>query len=148
MPWKECHVVDERVRFVRRLLDGEAMSGLCAEFGISRKTGYKIFQRYQQIGVRGLSDRSRRPYRHANQLPEAVEAVIVRLKKDRPTWGAPKIRERLRQRWPDIPSPAISTVHAVLDRHGLVTHRRRRRRPRLTGDPAGGGRPPQRPLVR
>jgi hypothetical protein len=50
-------------------------------------------------------------------------------------WGAPKIRERLRQRWPDIPCPAISTVHAVLDRHALVTHRRRRRRPRLTGTP-------------
>ena len=135
MPWKECHVVDERVRFVRRLLDGESMTGLCEEFGISRKTGYKIFQRYQQIGVRGLSDRSRRPYRHANQLPAAVEAVIVRLKKDRPSWGAPKIRERLRQRWPDIPCPAISTVHAVLDRQGLVAHRRRRRRPRLTGTP-------------
>ena len=135
MPWKECHVVDERVRFVRRLLDGEAMTALCEEFGISRKTGYKIFQRYQQIGVRGLTDRSRRPYRHANQLPGAVEALIVRLKKDRPTWGAPKIRERLRQRWPEIAAPAISTVHAVLDRHGLVTHRRRLRRPRLTGTP-------------
>src|SRR4030095_2957035 len=135
MPWKECHVVDERVRFVRRLLDGEQMTTLCAEFGISRKTGYKIFQRYQQIGVRGLTDRRRRPYRHANQLPGAVEALIVRLKKDRPTWGAPKIRERLRQRWPEIAAPAISTVHAVLDRHGLVTHRRRRRRPRLTGTP-------------
>ena len=133
MPWKECHVVDERVRFVRRLLDGESMTGVCEEFGISRKTGYKIFQRYQQMGVRGLSDRSRRPYRHANQLPAAVETVIVRLKKDRPTWGAPKIRERLRQRWPDMPCPAISTVHAVLDRHALVAHRRRRRRPRLTG---------------
>ena len=47
MPWKECHVVDERVRFVRRLLEGEPMSALCQEFGISRKTGYKIFQRYQ-----------------------------------------------------------------------------------------------------
>ena len=81
MPWKQCHVVDERVRFVRRLLEGETMTALCQEFGISRKTGYKIFQRYQQIGVRGLSDRSRRPYRYANQLPEAVEAVIVRLKK-------------------------------------------------------------------
>jgi putative transposase len=127
-------VVDERVRFVRRLLEGESMTTLWEEFGISRKTGYKIFQRYQQIGVRGLSDRSR-PCRHANQLPDAVEAVIVRLKWDRPTWGAPKIRERLRQRWPDIPCPAISTVHAVLDRRGLVTHRRRRRRPRLTGTP-------------
>ncbi len=135
MPWKECHVVDERSRFVARLLDGETMTALCDEFGISRKTGYKIFARYQRIGVRGLSDRSRRPYRYANQLPLAVETLIVRLKKDRPTWGAPKIRERLRQRWPDIPSPAISTVHAVLDRHGLVRHRRRRRRPRLTGTP-------------
>ena len=111
------------------------MTALCQEFGISQKTGYKIFQRYQQVGVRGLSDGSRRPYRYANQLPGAVEAVIVRLKKDSPTWGAPTIRERLRQRWPDMPYPAISTVHAVLDRRGLVTHRRRRRRPRLTGTP-------------
>jgi putative transposase len=135
MPWKECHAVDERTRFVARLMDGETMTALCEEFGISRKTGYKIAQRFQRIGVRGLSDRSRRPYRHANQLPLAVETLIVRLKKDYPTWGAPKIRERLRQRWPDIASPAISTVHAVLDRHGLVAHRRRRRRPRLTGTP-------------
>ena len=45
MPWKECSVVEERVRFVARLLDGEAMTELCREFGISRKTGYKIFDR-------------------------------------------------------------------------------------------------------
>src|SRR5918994_2827104 len=120
MPWKECHVVDERVRFVRRVLDGEPMTALCAEFGISRKTGYKIFQRYQQIGVRGLTDRSRRPYRHANQLPSAVETLIVRLKRDRPTWGAPKIRERLAPLYPDVHRPGISTVQAVPDRHGLV----------------------------
>jgi hypothetical protein len=40
MPWKECHVMDERLRFVARLLEGEKMAPLCAEFGISRKTGY------------------------------------------------------------------------------------------------------------
>ena len=40
MPWKECHVMDERMRFVARLLDGEKMAGLCEEFGISRKTGF------------------------------------------------------------------------------------------------------------
>ena len=87
MPWKECHVMDERLRFVARLLEGETMTALCEEFGISRKTGYKIFQRYQHTGVRGLTDRSRRPYRHANQLPMAVEKTIVRLKKEYPTWG-------------------------------------------------------------
>lgn len=127
--------MDERLRFVARLLEGEKMAALCEEFGIARKTGYKIWQRYQHTGVRGLTDRSRRPYRHANQLPMAVEKTIVRLKKEYPTWGAPKIRERLRQRWPEVHCPAISTVHAVLDRHGLV-RRRRRRRPR-TARPTG-----------
>jgi putative transposase len=56
-----------------------------------------------------------------------VEKLIVRLKKERPAWGAPKIRERLRRRYPDVRTPAISTVHAVLDRHGLVKRRKRRR---------------------
>jgi len=126
MPWKECHAVDERLRFVARRLDGEKMAVLCKEFGISRKTGYKIFQRYKACGVQGLTDRSRRPYRHANQLPLLVEKWIVQLKREYPSWGAPKIRERLRRRCPELQCPAISTVHAVLDRHGLVTPRRRR----------------------
>ena len=100
MPWKECHVVDERLRFIARLLDGEKMAGLCREFGISRKTGYKIYARYKDCGLEGLTDRSRRPYRHANQLPMQIEALIVQLKKEYPRWGAPKIRERLRRRYP------------------------------------------------
>jgi len=45
MPWKECHVMHERLRFVARRLEGEKMAPLCAEFGISRKTGYKISAR-------------------------------------------------------------------------------------------------------
>jgi putative transposase len=134
MPWKECHVVDERLRFIARLLDGEKMAGLCREFGISRKTGYKIYARYKDCGLEGLTDRSRRPYRHANQLPMQIEALIVQLKKEYPRWGAPKIRERLRRRYPGVSCPAISTVHAVLDRHGLVT-RRKRRRYRAEGTP-------------
>ena len=69
MPWKASSVMEERLRFVARLLDGETMTALCAEFGISRKTGYKIYDRYKDYGVHGLTDRSRRPYRHANQLP-------------------------------------------------------------------------------
>ncbi|HTM04395.1 MAG TPA: helix-turn-helix domain-containing protein [Vicinamibacterales bacterium] len=118
---------DERLWFVARQLDGERMTALCAEFGISRKTGDKIYDRYKEVGLQGLTDRSRRPYRHANQLPMAIEKTIVRLKREYPNWGAPKIRERLRQRCPEVQCPAISTVHAVLDRHGLVTRRKRRR---------------------
>jgi len=127
MPWKEWNKVEERLRFIARALDGEKMAGLCREFGISRKTGYKIYNRYKDCGLEALTDRSRRPYRHANQLPMQIEKLIVKLKKDYPHWGAPKIRERLRRQYPDVHCPAISTVHAVLDRHGLVKRRKRRR---------------------
>jgi putative transposase len=117
--------MDERLRFVARLLEGEKMAVLCREFDISRKTGYKLFARYKDCGVEGLTDRSRRPYRHANRLPFQIETLIVQLKKEHPSWGAPKIREKLRRLHSDIQLPAISTVHAVLDRHGLVTRGRR-----------------------
>ena len=116
--------MDERLKFIARLLDGEKMAGLCREFGISRKTGYKILARYNEIGLEGLTDRSRRAYRHANQLPFQIETQIVHLKQDKPSWGAPKIREKLARLYPDVHTPAISTVHAVLDRHGLVERRR------------------------
>jgi putative transposase len=119
--------MDERLRFVARLLEGEKMAPLCAEFGISRKTGYKIFDRYKDCGITAFTDRSRRPYRQANRLPAPIEATIVRLKREYPGWGAPKIREKLRRQFTGPHLPAISTVHAVLDRHHLVKRRRRRR---------------------
>jgi transposase InsO family protein len=128
MPWKERSVMDERVRFVGRLLDGESMSDVCREFGISRKTGYKIYNRYKDEGLDALTDRSRRPVRYANQLPDPIERLIVTSKKEKPHWGARKIRELLvRKLAGDVRIPARSTVHAVLDRHGLVVHARQRR---------------------
>ncbi|WP_459698147.1 helix-turn-helix domain-containing protein, partial [Acidisoma sp. C75] len=57
MPWKECSVMDERLRLIARLLEGESMSDLYREAGISRKTGYKILGRYKEEGVTALSDR-------------------------------------------------------------------------------------------
>jgi transposase len=59
MPWNESNHMDERIKFVARLLDGENMSRMCREFGISRKTGYKIFNRYKDFGLAGLQDQSR-----------------------------------------------------------------------------------------
>jgi len=134
MPWKETSVMEERLRFVARLLEGEGMSDVCREFGISRKTGYKIFNRYKDDGLEALTDRSRRPVRYANQLPAPVEAMIVSCKKNKPHWGARKIRELLVKRLAgDVRVPAKSTVHAVLDRHGLVAHARKRQRHRAEG---------------
>jgi putative transposase len=117
------------------------MAELCRECGISRKTGYKIFDRYQECGIHGLTDRSRRPYRYANQLPFQVENYILNVKHEHPSWGARKIRERLLRRFSEIPLPAKSTIHAVLDRHGLVEQRGRRRRP-AQGTPLSLGQRP------
>jgi len=128
MPWKETRVMDERIKFVGRLLSGEKMAPLCREFGISRVTGHKIWRRYQESGSAGIQNRSRAPHSHPNSTPFEVERLIVRLKKEKPRWGAPKIRELIARRYPNIKPPAISTVHCVLDRHGLVNRRKRRRR--------------------
>jgi len=119
--------MDERLRFIARLLEGEKMAPLCREFGISRVTGYKIYERYKTCGLDGLNDRSRRPYRHANKLPYQVERTILGIKKEYSSWGAPKIRDKLIREFPMIKPPAVSTVHAVLDRNGLVKRRKRRR---------------------
>jgi transposase InsO family protein len=129
MPWRETSVMEDRLRFVARLLEGEGMSEVCRDFGISRKTGYKIFNRYKDDGLEALTDRSRRPVRYANQLPDAVETMIVRCRQEKPHWGARKIRELLVKRLAgDVRIPATSTVHAVLDRYGLVSHARKRNR--------------------
>ena len=87
MPWKVCKPMDERLKFVARVLEGEQMAGLCREFGISRKTGYKLVDRYNDSGLEALTDRSRRPYRQANKLPFQIETLIVRLKQDKPAWA-------------------------------------------------------------
>ncbi len=83
MPWKESSVMEERLRFVARLLEGEAMSDVCRQFGVSRKTGYKLLNRYREEGPLALCDRSRRPVRYANQLPEQVERLIVQANRHR-----------------------------------------------------------------
>jgi transposase InsO family protein len=142
MPWKECSVMDGRLRFVAKVLDGESMSDVCREFGISRKTGYKIFNRYKEHGFQALSDRSRRPVRYANQLPPQIESLVVTLKRDKPHWGARKIRELLVRRLDqDVRIPAKSTIHAVLHRHGLVKGLRRPRF-RASGTPLSPGAAP------
>nr|WP_259665515.1 helix-turn-helix domain-containing protein [Rhizobium bangladeshense] len=100
MPWKETSVMEERLRFVAQLLEGEGMSDVCRAFGISRKTGYKIFNRYKDDGLEALTDRSRRPVRYANQLPEPVEAMR--------TSGSNRFTRSAR--WRPINSPASATL--------------------------------------
>jgi transposase InsO family protein len=128
MPWKEVTAVNERMEFVSRLKAGERMSDLCREFGISRKTGYKFEQRYDEHGPKGLYDFSRRPRRLARQLSAGIQTSILELKREKPTWGAAKIQEVLRRQHPEMEMPVRSTIHDLLDRHGLVKKQAKRRR--------------------
>ncbi len=125
MPWKECTRVEERLRFVARILEGEKMASVCREFGISRKTGYKIFNRYKDCGLEGLADQSRRPHRSSRRLAFQLERTIIGIKREYPSWGAAKIREKLLRQYPDIKPPAKSTLS------GARSHATKLKGPRL-----------------
>ncbi len=129
MPWRETWVMDEKVRFVAAASEEEAvMSELCVEFGISRQTGYKWLQRYRAEGLEGLKDRSRAPNRHGRAREEELVAAALGLRERQPTWGPKKLRRKLSERWPDLSTPAISTIGDWLRKEGLTQSRRPRRR--------------------
>src|SRR5271165_1488047 len=101
--------------------EGEAMGEVCREFGILRKTGYKIFDRNKVHGLEALSDRIPASGALRQPLPPQIESLITACKREKPHWGARKIRELLvRKLDGDFRVPAKSTIHAVLCRHDLM----------------------------
>jgi len=128
MPWKETDVYEERAKFVFATLQKDwTMTELCRAFGISRKTGYKILNRFQKKGMEGLRDQSRAPNTHPNKTCKKIEQILIAERKKRPRWGPRKLLRLLESRHPDIDFPAISTAGDILKRHGLVKARKRRR---------------------
>lgn len=128
MPWKESDTMSERTKFVARLLEGERITDLCREFGISRNTGQRLKRRFAEEGASGLYERSRRPLRSPHRTSQEVAGRVVRLRKKFPTWGPKKLRARLQQLHPEVPWPAASTIGVLLKDAGLVDGRKRRRR--------------------
>lgn len=120
--------MSERTKFIRRLLDGEKMTDLCREFGISRKTGHKIWNRFRARGFEGLGDRSRQPLFSPQRTPRDIVARVLELRRRYPTWGPKKLRERFQQVNPGVRPPAASTIGVIIDDAGLVDGRRRHRR--------------------
>lgn len=129
MPWREVCYMEERLRFIAELVRGEeSMGELCERFGVSRKTGYKLLQRYREHGPAGLENRSRRPHRVPWAITQAQAEAIVGLRRAHPSWGPKKLRAKLMQRAPEQQWPALSTIGDLLRRRGLSESRRRRRR--------------------
>jgi len=129
MPWKEVKPMQQKVLFIADYLRGvSSMSELCAHYGISRKTGYKWINRYQQQGVDGLNEQSRTPALCPTQTPYRIQQAIIELRQQfltRP--GAKKLRVLLAQRYPDEAIPSKSTIYNILYRANLVDGRRRKR---------------------
>ena len=133
MTWKENSIMNERMKFITKLELGERMSDLCKEFSISRKTGYKLWNRYEEKGVNGLFDESRKPISNPNITPSNVENLILRLKGKHRTWGAGKLRAYLINKHSGLVFPSKNTFHNILAKHDLVKRRSRRRLFKMTG---------------
>jgi putative transposase len=130
MPWQELSPVDVRMRFVTECQTGYwTMTDLCAEYGISRKTGYKWLARYDVSGPRGLHDQSRRPRHHPQATAAALVEALVAWRTRHPRWGATKLLAVAARHAPDADWPSRSTVCAQLKARGLTRPPRRRHRP-------------------
>lgn len=127
MAWKATDVMDQKTEFALRAARGvEPFQGLCAEYGISRKTGYKWKERFLHQGLEGLHERSRKPKSSPTGLTEEVVCRIVALKLAHPSWGARKLQEVLRRSSGGREVPSESSFKRVLEKAGLVAKRRRR----------------------
>lgn len=136
MSWKEASVVEQRLEFVLRAIgDKMPFSQLCREYGVAPKTGYKWKERFIQRGLEGLHDLSRKPRSSPQQVSEDVACRLFLLKLKHVHWGPAKILELYRRRaaldGSEAQLPSLSTVKRVLDKAGLVQHRKRR--PSRTG---------------
>ena len=135
MPWKVSDVVEQRFRFIVEWQREEfGLAELCRQHQISRQTGYKWIERFEAEGVDGLSDRSRAPKQHPNQVAESVESHILGLRAKYPLWGARKIGAYMRNKQ-TAGTPANSTIGALLKANGLTVPRKQRQRTARSSEP-------------
>ncbi len=121
MPWKEATIMSQKEQFIKKALKKERpFKALCAEFKISRETGYKLLARYQREGLKGLEAKSRAPQHSPFRTSRLLEEQILRVRVQHPTWGGRKIQSHLlRQGIKDLPAP--STISDILKRNGYIS---------------------------
>jgi transposase InsO family protein len=122
--------MNERIKFIARYLTNElTFTALCDEFGISRKTGYKWVDRYDEGGASALEERSRAPLTHPHAYSDDIVNSVVAVRQEFPRWGARKLLVLLRRRYPNVKFPEPSTVNDMLSKRGLLTVKGRSRKP-------------------
>lgn len=136
MSWKGVTVMDQKIRFISEYLNNYfAVSELCNQFEISRKTGYKWIGRYKQFGPEGLNDQSRKPAACPHKTDSKIINAIKAIRLKHPYWGPKKLLVRLEKRYPDWIFPAISTTADILKREGLIIPGKRRLKRKHPGCP-------------
>jgi transposase InsO family protein len=125
MPWKTMEAEEQKVRFVVAATRREkSLSALCHEFGISRPTGYRWWRRYEEAGLAGIAERSRRPQNSPGRTAAELEQRVVELRRRYPDWGARKLQVLLARQQVAL---TRSTIHRILLRQDLVRDPERHR---------------------
>jgi transposase InsO family protein len=120
--------MDQKTQFIADYLrETFSFTELCARFGVSRETGYRLVERYLEQGPAGLEERSRRPRTSPNQTAPHIVEALLELRRRHPRWGAKKLIPLLGKRHRSWDLPARTTVFEILNRHGMVPKKRRRR---------------------
>jgi transposase InsO family protein len=128
MAWKKVLVMEERCSFVLLAEKSQqSFSSLCAEYGISRKTGYKWLERYRKYGLKALSELSRRPLHCPHKTAAHIEKLILNDRRNHPTWGPKKLQNLLMTEHKIISPPSQGTIGAILKRNGVPLRKRRKR---------------------
>lgn len=120
MPWQEVTPMDSKLEFVQLAAKRDlTFSSLCKRFNISRKTGYKLLNRYLTEGESGLLEKPKRPHNIPHKTDRLLEEKILKIRDWKKTWGGRKIRRHLLNEGEgDV--PAVSTITDILRRHGYI----------------------------
>lgn len=129
MGWRNVKVQDLREYLVKSYTAKVAsMSDLCEECGISRKTGYKWYNRYLKGGYEALADQTRAPHVPHKQYSDEVIKTVLELKLKNLKVGPKKLYKRLKGLYPDQEWPSPTRLYEIFKDHHLVTSRKLRRR--------------------
>lgn len=129
MPWITIKPMDQKMKLIADMQTGYfSITDLSQKYGISRKTTYKWIDRYEELGIDGLKEQSRRPKYSPKQTSENLVEMIIKEKLKNRNRGPKKIYHQLKMQYSDIDWPAPSTIGEWLNKHGLVKERKRRLR--------------------
>lgn len=117
-------VQEQRVRFVIAAIQrAQPFRALCAAYEISRPTGYLWLQRYQELGIQGIAEQSRKPHHSPRRTARELEQQVVQVRLRYPDWGARKLQVLLAREGVALPR---NTIHRILLRYDLVGEEERR----------------------